>query len=757
MPLTQATTSDNSSRPMRDRVYGPRCIVVVVCLIISALASWNLQYTSYDDDPFGLFRQSRARSLYPENISTNTCLVFLHRDSWLSQTSLRELQAVHVAMQKVRGVERVYSLLSLRRKRRVGRYLLPLFSPDSNVRRFQHAVDEAKTHPMVRDVFLTHDARTTVLFADIASTATSTRELRQVLDELRHAILSQLQSNVTTVHITGVPVIRVGVTDAIVRDQIVFNLCGISAACLLSLILLRTVSAAGIIVLGPAMAVLWTLGGLAAFGEKLNALNGVVAPLIFSTGMAQAIHFVSGFRQVARPGLTPTQCAWESFTTVAPACALASATTAVGFGSLVLSEVEVIQRFGVTCSVAVLVTFIAVAITVPLLCSTGAATIPSARRKRRSRFLYLERAIIRHSIPVTLVGIVICTVASVLAMQLRVDMSLSDAISTRGEIAESVKVANTFGGILPVTVVVEWPEGAPAQQVINATEHVVSILDREPYLGKPISIVQLVSSLPGRSTAEQLRELRYVPAEFRNLFVDARRRRAYVRVMARDVGSAAIGPMLRRIDSELQQIANCHSGFRFHIAPSLVSDASTSNIMMHSLHRSLMLAVPVTAFFLAIAFRSVRLAVISLPPNILPLAAVAASMVIVGLPLQLGTITVFSILFGVSVDDSIHIIFRFRLVNRRPMTSGCAAYIALRSVGPAVAVTSVILVAGLSVIVASSVPMIRNFGIVFCVGLVLACIADLALLPALLSLAGRSDRRNQCNLLKSVPNDATET
>lgn len=154
--------------------------------------------------------------------------------------------------------------------------------------------------------------------------------------------------------------------------------------------------------------------------------------------------------------------------------------------------------------------------------------------------------------------------------------------------------------------------------------------------------------------------------------------------------------------------------------------------MIRDLARSLGAAALFIFLVIGIALRSASLGIISIVPNVFPLAGTGALLALAGAPLQFTSVLVFTVCLGIAVDDTIHFLVHFR----REMKTGRDIQAAIRgsiaSVGHVMIITTLILIAGLCVLLLSGMPTLRLFGLLSIVALGLALLADLFFLPALL-------------------------
>lgn len=163
--------------------------------------------------------------------------------------------------------------------------------------------------------------------------------------------------------------------------------------------------------------------------------------------------------------------------------------------------------------------------------------------------------------------------------------------------------------------------------------------------------------------------------------------------------------------------------------------------MIGDLAASLASAAVIIFAVMALSFRSLRLGVISVLPNVLPLSLVGAALVIAGESLQIITVIVFSICLGLGVDNTIHLVNRFRSEAEADGDIPAAVRRSIRAVGWAIVTATLVLITGFAGIVLSRIPSLRMFGALSCVALLASIGSSLVLLPALLMLYARAPKR----------------
>jgi predicted RND superfamily exporter protein len=287
-----------------------------------------------------------------------------------------------------------------------------------------------------------------------------------------------------------------------------------------------------------------------------------------------------------------------------------------------------------------------------------------------------------------------------------------------------------------VDVVVCWPEGLHwlDASVLNALGKVHEVLEQSGGITRAISLATVVDSLPERARQ------RLDAAEFRDL-VDEDARMAIVRARVRDLGSRKLEGVYDRIDAGLAAIATDLPGWKFDLAGMSVVSARNIRQLVRDLGSSLLVEVAVIGSILAIAFRSPLAGIVSLIPNVFPLAVIGALLVALGKSLDPATVIVFNVCLGLAVDDTVHVLSALRRQRREGLSIGSAVRRAVAETGNAVVLGGLVLAIGFAAVTVSSVPALAGFGVLACAAVAAATVAELVFLPALLVVTDAFVRR----------------
>ncbi|MHC4407311.1 MAG: MMPL family transporter, partial [Planctomycetota bacterium] len=210
-----------------------------------------------------------------------------------------------------------------------------------------------------------------------------------------------------------------------------------------------------------------------------------------------------------------------------------------------------------------------------------------------------------------------------------------------------------LGGIHFVQVLVQWPEDADYKEIWRALEATENLLGDEPLIRGPLSVRQFLSLIPGTEFPGKLSLAGLIPQEYRRHFWQPDARRALVAARMQDLGIARYDPAIERVNAGLRGIEGRHPGFQLELSGGLIAASREQQRIVRELAWSLTLAAAIIFVVVLLAYRSLRIGLISTVPNLFPLAATAALLAIWDTSLDIGTASSFVICLGIAVDDTI--------------------------------------------------------------------------------------------------------
>jgi len=354
-------------------------LTFVLCVIaLTGIAGLGLARLEFNDNLADFFKAEnsdyRALLRFFDDFGADdtSCVVVLSADEWFCADNASWLRRFTNEAAQVPGVANVYSILDVRRAipgtRRMQRPLVP--GHDATADSFAQARATALKHPLVEGQLLSKDGKTTLVVVKFRGRDLPVGKVQPSVDALEDVLDHVSQGSEVRVGLTGLPRLRVDIYYAIQRDQMVFLLIGALLAISIAFLLFRRSAAMLIVCVGPLLGTVWTLGTLGLVGEPINTFNSILPSLVMVIGFTDSVHFMVEIRRLQNEGQSPRQAAQNALRHLFLPCALTSITTAIGFGSLMVAEMDVIQRFGAACAGGAILNFLAVVTLVPLMAST---------------------------------------------------------------------------------------------------------------------------------------------------------------------------------------------------------------------------------------------------------------------------------------------------------------------------------------------------------------------------------------------------
>ncbi len=708
--------------------------------ILTLLAGVGLSRLRIDDDLRSLIRDGGDSFALVDEVAAvfgppdRDCIlrVTARGGDIFAPGTLEAVQQLTDSLATLGGVEQVRSIFDARRQGAAGALLpvIPRTVEPLDAERRAEARERALEHPLVNGQLLSADAATSLLLVRLASDRATGPALGETVAAVE-ALVAAATAGPLAIELTGIPALREQATRALQRDMLVFNSLGLSLAVILSASVARSLRSTLVACLPPFVGAVWAMGVLGLCGAPVNILTSVVPSLALVVGTCDSIHFIEDMRRSVRRGLDPLAASSGALHRVGTACGLTSIVTAIGFASLAVAKIDVVRIFGIAAAVGALASFAAVSLLTPLLASTpwlsGMQLGRSSRRASRVAGS-LAAFSVRHARPLAVAACIATLALAAVGGWLEADNKVADTLPRHAPASLALaRVDEEFGGVMGIDVVVRWPAGLDwrSAEVVTALEAAATAITSEARVSRPISLASVTGDLPVRARQR-------LPAEpFADLIAPSERM-AVVRARISDLGSRTLEGIYDRIDERLAAVQAARPGWEFRLSGMSVVSARNIRQLVRDLGSSLLLEVTVIGCILALAFRSPLAGIVSLVPNVFPLAVIGAVLVFTGRGLDPASVIVFNVCLGLAVDDTVHILAALSRQRREGVSIGTAVRRAVAETGNAVVIGGAVLSVGFAAVMASSIPVLAGFGLLACAAVAAATVSELVFLPALL-------------------------
>tara|TARA_R110002095_G_scaffold212708_2_gene202379 strand:+ start:19407 stop:21716 length:2310 start_codon:yes stop_codon:yes gene_type:complete len=690
-------------------------------------------------------KQERPPDVSPISLTDADTILVIDSDEFFTTDGVKALRAIVKELESLDYVQSVFWLDDIPNLNIFGLREPLIPNERASQKRLDAAREKTINHPLVGGQLLSVDGKTLLLMVkfdwlyvvdDDACTTGLKQVAQKVAAQYPGVDFSFMSTGRVPIYLTAVRTHN--------ANKVKYQVIGYGMILLMAIILFRGISAVIIVALAPMFGVFLTMGIIQFFDFQDNPFNDVVLPVLLSlVGLTDGVHLMVQIRRHRASGLSGRDAARRGIQEVGLACFLTSVTTAIGFGSLSLAHHDTVREFGYSCVIGVLLTFIAVITVIPLACRTwlgrsihmgyGKGIID----RHLGRISVIIDLVLKRTKLISSLGIGITAVLILISLTLRPDERRANMLPEGSEAALALNhMDQAMGGLEHSRVRVTWNDQVESDspEVLIAISEVDDLLLQEPLIGHPISIRNILGALPGDGPPEErMSMMDLLPPPLKRAFYTPEYHQAEVSFHVQDLGIAKYGPTFTRIEEGLKTIAVEHPQFRFELIGSAVWRWKNLYQIVVDLATSLGSAAIIILIVLAIAFRSLRLGLISIIPNMFPLAVTGAFLVFTGQALEIVSVCAFTVCLGIAVDDTIHFLTRFREEQLLVDNDEEAIRRAFTGVGTALIMTTVILVAGFSTVVFSDMRDQRIFAIMSGLTIASALFGDLVFLPALLA------------------------
>ncbi|MFM8377870.1 MAG: efflux RND transporter permease subunit [Planctomycetia bacterium] len=720
---------------------------------LTAVAALGISRLRLDDDLRSLLRDNAADFRLIDEVAARfgapdrDCIVRATARSGdvFDERPLADLRGLTTALAAVPGVVEVRSIFDVRRQGMAGALLpvIPHTDGPLDAEARAAARSRAADHPFVAGHLLSADAASSLVLVRLDEAANAAAGLGPALEGIEEALAAARRSGVALdLELTGLPALRHHASQALRRDMLVFNSLGLALAFVLSATAARSVRSTLVACVPPFVGAVWAMGIVGLCGVPVNILTSVVPSLALVVGTCDSIHFIEHMRRTRRRGVDALSASAGAMQRVGAACGLTSLVTAIGFASLAAARIEAVRLFGIAAAAGAVASFLAVTLLTPLLATTafcqgmhlGRSWRPAGRLAA-----WLTALSLRHARPIAAAGLAATLLLALVGLRLDADNRVADALPRGAASSRALEqVDREFGGASGIDVLVRWPEGVEWRDaaVIDALAAAHRAIEADGRLAPPLSLATLAAPLPDRAR-------RRLDAADLHELVDPAARMAIIRARVADLGSRTLEGVYAGLEARLGRLAAERPGWEFTLSGMSVVSARNIRQLVRDLGASLLLEVAVIGSILAIAFRSPLAGLVSLVPNVFPLAVIAALVVVSGRALDPATVIVFNVCLGLAVDDTVHVLSAVSRHRRDGAPIAGAIRRAIAETGNPIVLGGLVLAVGFAAVTVSSVPSLAGFGRLACAAVAAATLAELVLLPALLVVTDSVVQRYQ--------------
>jgi predicted RND superfamily exporter protein len=605
-----------------------------------------------------------------------------------------------------------------------------------------------------------------------------------IFDLLIPRIKSFEEQTGINVYTSGMPYIRTLNSQNIIDEIELFIGAALLVTSLIFFFFFRSFRATFISMITVIIGVMWAFGILGLLHYEITVLTALIPPLIIVIGIPNCIFLINKYQQEIKNHGNQAKSLQRVISKVGNATLMTNVTTASGFATFILTNSKLLKEFGIVASINIIAIFLLSLFIIPIVYSYMAIPKYKHLKHLNKRWIggivnWMERMVREHRIAIFASAVILLCVSIIGIYTIRISGSLIEDMPKSTGFYQDIRFFESeYEGIMPLEVLVDTkrPKGVMKLATLKRIDELQEVIAEYPELSRPLSVVELVkyskqayyNNNPEYYQLPNSQERNFIlsyakgsgaDSNLLSTYVDSTGQFARITTFMKDLGTDRFDRIEEDLDQEIDKI---FPPDRYNVTltgKALVFEKGTKYLVTN-LIISLSLAILLIALFMAWMFRSLRMIMVSLIPNLLPLIITAGLMGFLGVPLKPSTILVFSIAFGISVDDTIHFLAKYRqeliASNWKIKRS---VYAALRETGVSMFYTSIVLFFGFSVFTISSFGGTVALGALVSATLLFAMMSNLLLLPSLL-LSLERNIANELTLkkpaLKIIPDQEEE-
>lgn len=712
------------------------------------------------DDQYMVYFQDFKRKFGEDG----NLLVIGTKDSTLYQyENFQKFKYFHDDLSRLKGINNVVSLPGLEilikdqaRKKFIQQPIFEDFPED------QQGVDSllqvATSMEFYDGLVVNRTTGATILLVSIDKDILNSENRQGLMDDILRSAEAFSDDTGIALHYAGLPFIRSVMTGKMKDELNLFLILSLAITAVILYAFFRSFQAVIFPMIVIGVMVVWSLGTLALFGFKITILTGLIPPIIVVIGIPNCIYLLNKYHQEFNIHGNKIKALSRIIRKIGLVTLITNFTTAIGFVVLAFTDIVILKEFGFVAGINIFATFFVSIILIPAVFSY----LPAPQEKHlrhldfglQAKFLTgIDILVHRHKYRIFFVTGAIVVVSLIGVYKIESVSFMVDDIPKEGKIKQDMLFfEDNFQGVMPLEIVVDTGKkrGIMRLENLKKVDELQDFLVQQPSISKPLSIINFVKasrqafynnnvkfySLPNNQDKAFI--ISYLRGQrenntMMNSFVDSTGQYMRISLKVADIGSIKLDSLVHKIVEPAIVDIFAETDLQATVTGTTLLFVKGNKFLIENLRMSLVLAFFIIALIMGILFQNVRMIVISLIPNVIPLLITGALMGYMGIPLKPSTALIFSIAFGISVDDSIHFLAKYRQeLYANNFFVAKAVSKSIMETGASMMYTSVVLFAGFVIFAGSEFGGTAALGILTSTTLLIAMFTNLILLPALL-------------------------
>ncbi len=637
----------------------------------------------------------------------------------------------------------------------------------------QEALDSAKNNfynlPFYKSLLYNPEAKSYLMGVRINKDSLNSPKRTKIVAAITAAAEKFEASTKIETHLSGLPLIRTIVGDRIQKEMKFFLLGSVLLSAFILLLFFRSVSTTLLSLMVVILGVVWSLGVLQLCGYKITLLTALTPPLVVVIGIPNCIYFINKYHTGFLQSGDKNKSLVDMVSKMGVVTLFCNITAAIGFAVFALTRSAILKEFGVVAGISIMLIFVISFILLPSVLSYLPVPNKSQTKYLNNRWvtsflLKIEGWVLHHKKIVYATTVVLLIFSAIGIFKLKTVGFIVDDLPKTDKIYTDLKFfENNFKGVMPLEIVIDTKKrrgisGSGALTIFEKADSLSQYISSQKEMNRPLSVAEglkfanqsfndgdsshytMPNGFEASFVGDYLRPSKDDSSKKNNFtkmlasFMDTARQCTRISISMADVGTQQLPILLKGIENRANELFDT-AQYKVQLTGTSITFLEGSKFIISGLKESVFWAFLLIAVCMLYLFKSVRILLCSLIPNLIPLVITAGLMGWVGVPLKPSTVLVFSVALGIAIDITIRFLVNYK--QELPLYQNNISETVnatIKQTGLSIVYTSLVLIAGFVIFCFSGFGGTKALGWLTSATLLTATLTNLILLPVLLLL-----------------------
>jgi len=640
----------------------------------------------------------------------------------------------------------------------------------------QQALDSLKdifySLPFYRGLLYNPDTKAYLLGLRINSVILGSKARETTIGEIEKEAAAFAETSQLDLHLSGLPLIRTNVALRIAEEMQWFLLGSLLLSALILFIFFRSLSTTLLSLAVVLIGVVYSLATIHMLGFRITLLNALIPPLVVVIGIPNCIYFLNKYHTAFMKSGDKKKAIVEMIGKMGVVTLFCNISAALGFAVFALTKSIILKEFGIVAGINIMALFFISLILIPI-----SLFYMAEPRKKHTRYLEnkwlqtllttIEQWVFSNTRTVYLATGIALIFSIIGISKLKTQSFIVDDLPKKDKIYTDLRFfESNFRGIMPLEILVDTKKkngiaGSRALSVYDKVSSFSAYIASYPEMARPLSLAEglkfarqgfydgdsnnysMPNAFDGAFMADYLKPSKGDAAAKGSLeklmasFIDSNKQVTRISVNMADVGSMRMPVLIDSLEAHVPDYFDT-SKVSVQLTGFSITFLEGSRFIIKGLKESIFWAFLFISLCMLYLFRSFRILLCSLIPNLIPLVMTAGLMGWMGISIKPSTVLVFSVALGIAIDITIRFLVNYK--QELPHFNGKVHETivqTIRETGISIVYTSLVLIAGFIIFVFSGFGSTQALGWLTSFTLLVATLTNLVLLPVLLLLAAK--------------------